>query len=367
MPDILKLYLKNLPGWRTARKLVVFISDDWGDNRIRSEEDYLKLIETGIPVDKSVHTKFGALASQSDLYCLYEVLTRYRDGFGRNAVFTPFVIMTNPDFTKIKNCGFEKYHYEVFTDTVRKAEEGDETIKAWQTGIEEGIFLPELHGREHFNVPQWLQSLRKGDKRLLEAFDLHYAYLKTDDMNVNPVYAFYFNNQNDFEFLNESLADGVRIFQETFGRKPLVFNPPNGMFHNAFYRELAKSGIKAINTKHFRLQPDSKGRIVKNHFRFGEVSPEGVIHFISNCAFEPAAWDYGGTGKTLRQVEAAFNCRKPALINTHRVNYIGSRDRKVRDKSLAELDLLIRSLISKWPDIEFVSAGEFVPVIEHRQ
>ncbi|MFZ2340229.1 MAG: hypothetical protein WAW07_10980 [Bacteroidales bacterium] len=367
MLDILKLYIKNIPGWRSARRLVVFISDDWGDNRIRSERDYLRLISMGIPVDKSVHTKYGALATHSDLYSLYEVLTRYRDRNGRNAVITPFVIMTNPDFDRIKAGGFEKYYYEVFTDTIRKSVGGDETIKAWHNGIEEGIFLPELHGREHFNVPQWLKYLRKGDKRLLEAFELQYAYLKTDEMNVSPVYAFYFDNKIDFEFLNESLADGVRIFQETFGRKPSVFNPPNGMFHTAFYPQLAESGIKAVNTRHFRPQPGSKGRIMKNHFRSGQVSSEGILHFISNCAFEPAAWDYGGTGKTLRQVEVAFNCRKPALINTHRVNYIGSRDRKVRDKSLSELDHLLKSLISKWPDIEFVSAGEFVSIMARRQ
>lgn len=364
MQETLKLYIKNLPGWRTNKKTVVFISDDWGDNRIRSEEDYLKLIEMGIPVDQSVHTKYGALASQSDLYNLFEILTKFKDRTGRNVVITPFVIMTNPDFDRIRSDGFEKYHYEIFTETIKNTYMGEKTLKAWEEGIEAGIFLPELHGREHFNVPQWLKFLRKGDKNLLKAFEMHYAYLRTSDMYVNPVFTFYFDNANDFEFLNESLADAVRLFQDTFGRNPIVFNPPNGMFHNMFYAKLAESGIQAVNTKHFRLQPDTRGGIARRHFRFGKISEEGIIHFISNCAFEPASRDYKGIGKTLKQVEVAFNCGKPALINTHRVNFIGSRNKSVRDKSLTELALLIQNMIKKWPDIEFLSAGEFVSILK---
>lgn len=364
MQEILKLYIKNLPGWRTKRKPVVFISDDWGDNRIRSEDDYHKLIESGIPVDKSIHTKYGALASQSDLYNLFEILTRFKDKTGRNVVITPFVIMTNPDFDKIRSDRFEKYHYEIFTETIKNSYRGEETLKAWEDGIEAGIFLPELHGREHFNVPQWLKFLKMGDKNLLKAFEFHYSYLRTYDMKVNPVYAFYFDNQNDFEFLNESLKDGVRLFQETFKRNPTVFNPPNGMFHNMFYKQLAESGIQSVNTKHFRLQPDTRGGITRKHFRFGHVSDEGIIHFVSNCAFEPASWDYKGIGKTLKQVEVAFNCGKPALINTHRVNFIGSRNKSVSNKSLTELALLIQAMINKWPDIEFLGAGEFVTLLK---
>ena len=363
MKEDIKLYIKNLPGWSTRRKIVVFISDDWGDHRIRNEEDYRNLIRIGIPVDKSIHTRYGNLADKSDLHSLYEVLSGVKDKNGRHAVITPFVILANPDFDKIRSDGFERYHYELFTDTIRKYENGYQTIKAWEEGIEAGIFVPELHGREHFNVTQWLHFLSKGDDRLLQAFDLHYAFLKTPGMKVNPVYAFYFDNQTDFEFLKESLSDGVRLFREIFKRNPLVFNPPNGMFHEAFYSQLAESGIKAVNAKHFRMQPDGKGKIVRRYFRFGQVSYEGITHFISNCAFEPAGESYSGIGKALKQVEIAFRCRKPALINTHRVNFIGSRDIRVRDKSLSEFSLLLSNIQRKWPDIEFMSAGEFVTLL----
>jgi hypothetical protein len=363
MKEDIKLYVKNLPGWSTGRKIVVFISDDWGDLRIRNEEDYRNLIRIGIPVDKSIHTRYGALADKSDLHSLFEILSGVKDKNGRHAVFTPFIILTNPDYEKIKADNFEKYHYELFTDSIKKKENGHQTLEAWKEGIESGIFLPELHGREHFNVSQWLNLLKNGDKKLLQAFELHYSYLRTPLMKVSPVYAFYFSNNIEFQFLRESLSDAVRIFRTIFNREPLVFNPPNGMFHTAFYPQLAESGIKTINTKHFRMQPDRKGKIVRKYFRFGQISKEGIIHFISNCAFEPASESYNGVDITLRQVEIAFKCKKPALINTHRVNFIGSRERTIRDKSLSELSILLSKMKSRWPDLEFLSAGEFGSIL----
>lgn len=161
------LYLKNLPGWTTPRKIVVFISDDWGDQRIKDEVSYQRLLQAGIPVDKSHHTKYGALFTFEDLFGLYEVLSSFKDINGRYAVFTPFMVMANPDFRKIENSLFEKYYYEVFADTLIKQTEGDKTLAAMMEGMRLHLFEPEFHGRDHLNVPLWLKHLKKVTKDLM--------------------------------------------------------------------------------------------------------------------------------------------------------------------------------------------------------
>lgn len=160
-------------------------------------------------------------------------------------------------------------------------------------------------------------------------------------------------------FLNDSIKDGIVIFRSVFNRAPKVFNPPNGLFHPVFYNQLAKEGLLTIATEHFRLQPSLKGRLYRKYYRFGEVSDQGIIHLISNCAFEPVSFSYKNIDITLAQIRAAFDCRKPALINTHCVNYIGSRNPVGRDRSFSELYKLIAQIKKNWPDVEFMSAGEF--------
>ncbi len=351
--------LKNIPGWRTGRKLVVFISDDWGDLRIDSQESYGKLLAGGIPVDRNVHTRYETMATAEDLETLYEVLEAFTDKNGRAAVFTPFTIMANPDFDKIRESGYSKYIAEPFVERLARSPEGQKTWEAWEKGMKREVFLPEYHGRDHLNAPVWMKALKNVDERLHFCFDNRYAFYQTDSMSINPVYTFYFESEDDYLFLENSLKEGVDLFQDAFGRKPDVFSPPNGMFHRRFYKALAEKGVTTISASHRRSEPDGKGGLTTGKCRFGEVSVEGVSHYISNCAFEPVKDDYKGPEITLKQIAAAFRWGKPALINTHRVNYVGSRNPDARAKGLGELKKLIAEIRKTWPDSEFISAGEF--------
>lgn len=352
--------VKNIPGWRTNRKIVVFISDDWGDKRVRSDEDYQKLIEHGVPLDQSEMATYDTIASSEDLSRLFEVLTSVKDKNNRSAVLTPFTIMSNPNFEKIAGTDFQEYFYRDFTETMNREPDGSKIIDAWNEGIREKVFSPEYHGRDHLNVPMWLEALKSGNEIVHFAFNHHYAHIKTSDMKVSPAVAFYFNSKESFRFLNDSLVDGIKLFRDIFERNPEVFNPPNGMFHTSFYRSLAEMNVYNIGTKHFREQPTSTGDIEKKYFKFGQISKEGIIHFISNGAFEPTKATYKDTADVMRQIEAAFRWNKPALINTHRVNYVSGRSVIKRDKGLKELSELLKEIEKRWPAIEFMSAGEFI-------
>ena len=79
------------------------------------------------------------------------------------------------------------------------------------------------------------------------------------------------------------------------------------------------------------------------------------MYTVRNVYFEPATnrnmdWvDYG-----LSQIRNAFFWGAPAIINSHRVNYIGSLDPKNRDFGLKSLQKLLMEVKKYWPDVEFV-------------
>ena len=54
----------------------------------------------------------------------------------------------------------------------------------------------------------------------------------------------------------------------------------------------------------------------------------------------------------------AYYWNKPAIISTHRLNYVGYINPSNRDKNLKLLDHLLSSILKKWPDVEFMTSVE---------
>ena len=102
--------------------------------------------------------------------------------------------------------------------------------------------------------------------------------------------------------------------------------------------------------------------MISKHFITGQRENCGFSYYIRNCAFEPTSENYLGIEYTLRQIAAAFRCGKPAIISTHRVNFIGSIDPINREMGLRELHSLLKAIVKKWPGCEFMSSGD---ALEH--
>jgi len=66
----------------------------------------------------------------------------------------------------------------------------------------------------------------------------------------------------------------------------------------------------------------------------------------------------------LNDIKIAFRWRKPAIISSHRVNYIGVHDKKNRDNSLLLLRDLLALIKKEWPDCEFYSTDHLEQLME---
>ena len=60
----------------------------------------------------------------------------------------------------------------------------------------------------------------------------------------------------------------------------------------------------------------------------------------------------------MREIEFAFNCKKPAIICTHRVNYTSGISIENRNLNLKLLNSLIEKIKEKYTKVEFMSTDE---------
>lgn len=360
--------IKNIPGWRTNRKIVVIECDDWGGIRMPTGNVREAMISEGLIISDSRFDKYDTLANVEDLDRLYEVLSSVKDTSGNNAVMTPLVVVANPDFEKIKASDYQAYFHEPFTETLKKYYPGQDVFSKYQEGVGRGIFVPGLHGRDHISVPFWIKALKEGNRDLRKAFEYGYVSLEVPGV-PDPVSGFraefFFSNEEQKEFLVRAIEESVTIFKSIFGFVPANFVPGNGFFHPDFDKTLVENGVKFLNVMHRTPYPGLNGKM--NYIRY--VSGQkglGITFYVRNCAFEPTDEGYSNTESTMRQISAAFRWGKPAIISTHRVNFVGGNDPTNREQGLTELTRLLKGILKKWPEVEFLSSADALSSLMER-
>lgn len=360
----LRKNISNFFGWRTNRKIVVIESDDWGSLRMSSQQAYSSLSKKGITLDKGAGARYNAydtLASESDLEHLFEVLKTVKDKNENYAKITAVSVVANPDFDKIRKNKFAQYYYEPFTETLSRYGRENAFI-LWKQGKQENIFFPEFHGREHLNVQFWLRALQQKDKETLLAFDEEvWGFTRKEGKGFQA--AFDIEYLSDLEQQKNILSTGLKLFYDLHGYSAKFFVPPNGHINNSLEKVAASAGVMYISTPKIQQEVLGEGRI-KKHFRYlGKRNIYDQIYITRNAFFEPSGAKNDQINSCLREIEIAFKFKKPAIISSHRVNYIGSLDEKNRLNSLKQLSQLLKNIIVKWPEVEFMSSSEMGKII----
>jgi hypothetical protein len=367
----LKNNLLNIPGWKTRRKLIVFESDDWGSIRMPSKEAYLELLNDGLKVDKHPYSKFDCLESEDDLTALFEVLTSHKDKKGNHPVITANAIMANPDFDKIKESGFRQYYYELFTETFKRYPRGHKrSFELWEEGIAAKVFVPQLHGREHLNVYRWMEALQAGSIETLKAFDLQMFGIPsniTAEKRKSYMAAFDFDNEAEKSAHNEIIRDAAKIFEDTLGYKAVSFIAPNYTWHADLEKTLAETGIKTIQSTKHQNAPQGGENYKRILHYTGQVNTHNQIITLRNCLFEPSESNSDWVNKCLKNIEVAFRWNKPAIISTHRLNFIGSVFEENRTNNLKMLDSLLSKILVRWPEAEFISSADLAAIINNEK
>ena len=354
-------YLKNIPGWRTKRKLVIFSVDDYGNVRLASKAARLALQKKGISFS-SHFDSYDTLETSRDLEQLYDVLTSVKDAQGNYAVFTPYALPCNINFEAMVKNNYQEYESELLPETYKKLSEKDAHAyngawDIWKEGIAKGIMKPQFHGREHFNLTIFKDLLLKGNENLLTVLkqNSYVTIPEHSDYNHSWTAAYSFDDKKETDGFLNNVADGLKKFKEVYDYDSKVFTPPAQQFPLHLEPELGALGIQYIDCP----------RSLKRHLGNGQYQMEkhklggGTImtELVRNVVFEPAvARTSDWVNFTFKQIEAAFHMNKPANISSHRVNFCGHIDEKNRKQGLAALKQLLDKIVKRWPDVEFISA-----------
>ncbi|MGYP000828716277 len=65
----------------------------------------------------------------------------------------------------------------------------------------------------------------------------------------------------------------------------------------------------------------------------------------------------------MERIACAFRWHKPAVISSHRVNYVGFIHPTNRDRSLRLLGELLDRIRRRWPDVRFRTSDELTSLL----
>jgi hypothetical protein len=357
----------NWIGWSTKKKYVIIESDDWGTIRMPSKTVYLELIKQNIPVDKFSFDKHDSLESTEDLEALFDVLYSVKDNNGHPAVLTAYHVMANPNFEEIEKNGKTQYVYETILDTYNRNPHTKDSFTAIQKGMKMGIYIPQFHGREHIHVGRWMEAINSKSSKEQLGFK-HKAIISSFGIDdIEPYKKDYFKG---FDFDNELEEqevisihkDGLKLFKEIFGMDSITFTAQGSVWGNSILEMLKSEGIELIGGQ--QLQPNGYKGYKRIDKIWGKRNDYGLTHWRRNVLFEPSRnQEFDWVQKCISEMEIAFRWGKPAVISSHRENFIGSIFPENREKSLQNLKNLLIALLKKWPDIEFISSEQLAKVM----
>ena len=360
-------HLINIPGWHTKRKIVVIESDDWGSIRMPSRKIYKECLRSGYPVDRNPYERFDSLASKEDLELLFNLLLEFKDHRGVNPIITANCVVANPDFEKIKENDFQQYFFELITTTFQKYPEHSNNLNIWKEANNSHLFHPQYHAREHLNVSKFMKDLQNKNEDVLYGFQKQMpgCIRKGKEKNGNfYVEATYYDSAEDKHDKLNIYKEGLTIFNDLFGYNSESIIPPNYTWDEEFDKEISKMNVKYIQGIRKMRQPCiGKKPIYKKRY-LGQNNKYNQINLVRNVFFEPTLTQNNNqVNKTLMQIEAAFRMKKPAIISSHRINYVGYIDKSNRDKNLFLLKKLLNAILRKWPDVEFMTSDELGKLI----
>ena len=364
----IKNYLKNISGWRTKRKLVIFSVDDYGNVRLASKCAFENLKDRNIPFN-SHFDRLDTLETRTDLEKLFRVLSSVKDQHGKSAVFTAYALSCNIDFETMAENGFEEYSYELVPTTYEKlalkdsnAYEG--TWDLWKEGIDQGLLKPQFHGKEHFNLNIFKNLLYRRNENLLMVLKQfsHVSIPEHDNFSYSWTASYSFQDISETENFLVNVSDGINYFKKVYGYLPEVFTPPAQQFPLHLEKELVNLGLKCIDRPRILKRYLGGGKYQFEKHKLGDG--DKIKEIVRNVVFEPT-YDRGfnWVDYSFKQVEVAFRMCKPANISSHRVNFCGYIDPKNRALGLSALRELLHRIVKRWPEVEFVSADELGKII----
>jgi hypothetical protein len=304
-------------------KAVVLESDDWGLCAWAPDSQAYRVL-SDLPVFRSpIGRRYGGstLERASDVKRIAGVLSEFRGGDGFPPILQANTVMGAPDYARLQPPAFACDELPIIglpLTPSRWARHGlwGEIVAA----REAGVWWPELHGLHHLPETVWLKALRTG------VLDARRAFEQQSPVCEAVVGSGEYDPREPLELRVRNLEHAVQRFQQLVGRPPESFCPPNYRADERIENEAERLGVRT-----FQGRPERPGggwlrlRHYLERYRFPDV--RGARFYLPpRIAFEPGAeggeLTMVGVAGALRGVRAAWSRAQPAIVSTHRANYV---------------------------------------------
>jgi hypothetical protein len=166
--------------------------------------------------------------------------------------------------------------------------------------------------------------------------------------------------------MKETVIDGLQIFEKLFGYQSKSFIPNNYIWPPELNETLLQNGVEVMQGMKYQLLPkldgEKKRRKIRRYNGQRIGNKLGILQTVRNVQFEPSLLmdnsKKNAVANCLKQIEIAFFWKKPAVISSHRINFCGTLSKQNRILNLLLFDELLREIIKKWPDVEFMTTVE---------
>lgn len=354
----LSLTYTNLRSTSLSGRFLFIESDDWGMIRMKSREVREKLKYKGYKIDDCPFNTYDRLESNKDVEALLETLISVKDYKERPGLLIANNVVGNPDFDKIRKSGFNDYEFEIFTETYKRYQDSNNVLSLMKEGMKNGCILPQFHGREHVHINRWMKDLQNGVKSAKDAFENNMFTIttgKNSSCKKEYLDAMAIYEAADYEVVKKSIAEGMSIFKRVWGYSSVSAIAPCYIWSDEVENILKTQGVKIIQSGRAQVKPqNNRVEIIRRYT--GQRNKLDQTYTVRNVFFEPSTnLDKDWIDHAMYQIKNAFNYGAPAILNTHRLNFIGSIEPKMRDFSLTCLSALLKKVKKTWPDVQFAN------------
>ncbi|MCP4270106.1 MAG: hypothetical protein GY777_31790 [Candidatus Brocadiaceae bacterium] len=289
------------------------------------------------------------------LKSITDMLLTHSDYHGRPAVFTANIVLSVPNASVIRSNDFKSYARTTL------GEGFSNMLTVFRKAIQQGVLVPQLHGREHF-FPEGLMGLARSGRQDIRDKLTEDGWSDWETLE-SPLQAHYVDcsslpschlSKNQQASI---VADAVNIFNRVFEQESRSTVAPCYLWNDDTEQAWKLHGISYIQTAGYRcIGRDQQANYVQNPkiIRFGTKNKHKQIYLVRNVMYEPA--DGRTTDGCWREVVTAFRQCLPAAISTHRYNF--TNDDTMKRQALAGLDEILNRIEDHYPLRRYIASPE---------
>ena len=328
--------------WRRL-KAVVLESDDWGLCAWSADEQALRVLADTPTFRSPAGRRYAGstLESADDVRTLAATLAEFRGGDGFPPVWQANTVVANPDYAALHAPLFECESVPLCDHPL--------TPSRWQrpgmwdevaAAREAGVWWPELHGLHHIPETAWLTALRRGLADARRAHEQQSAVCASVEASGEH------DPSEPALDRTRRLELAVAKFETLFGRRPASFCPPDYRWDEHTETDATRLGIRTLQGKgehHGARFPRLRRLFLRQRWP-GDWSAR--LEMPPRIAFEPCSAETNaarvGAAAVHRAAREAWRRGQPAVISTHRANYVHLDPKMATTGHGALRDLLMR-------------------------